>query len=167
VEVEPQKPPNAPTGVSPPLDPVYEPADMTLPPAHLMEVTPGAATLGREWVTFDPATGSATLRFLARPEFANRHGTVQGGFLAAMLDSATGITLLATLPEELTAVTVGLDTKFEKPAKVGVLVVEARVVERDDRHATVDAEVLGPDGTIVARGRAKLRIRKRQPRPDN
>ena len=136
---------------------------MTSPPAHLTEVTPGAAALGREWVKFDSATGSATLRFLAKPEFANRHGTVQGGFLAAMLDSATGITLLATLPKELTAVTISLDTKFEKPASVGVLTVEARVVEKDDRDATVEAEVVSPDGTIVARGRAKLRIRKRQP----
>jgi len=136
---------------------------MTSPPAHLTEVTPGAATLGREWVKFDPATGSATLRFLAKPEFANRHGTVQGGFLAAMLDSATGITLLATLPKELTAVTISLDTKFEKPASVGVLTVEARVVEKDDRDANAEAQVVSPDGTIVARGRAKLRIRKRQP----
>jgi uncharacterized protein (TIGR00369 family) len=138
---------------------------MTSPPAHLNDVTPGAATLGREWVSFDPATGSAKLRFRAKPEFANRHGTVQGGFLAAMLDSATGITLLATLPQELTAVTVSLDTKFERPAPTGVLTVEARVVERDDRDATVEAEVLGPDGTIVARGRAKLRILKRRPAP--
>jgi uncharacterized protein (TIGR00369 family) len=131
------------------------------PPAHLAEITPGAATLGREWVRFDPASGSATLRFLAKSEFANRHGTVQGGFLAAMLDSATGITLLATLPPELTAVTVSLDTKFERPASVGVLTVEARVIERDDRDAVVEAEVLGVDGVIVARGRARLRIRKR------
>jgi uncharacterized protein (TIGR00369 family) len=131
-------------------------------PAHLLELTPGSATLGREWVKFDAAAGSATLRFHMKPEFANRHGTVQGGFLAAMLDSATGITLLATLPKELTAVTISLDTKFERPASVGILTVEARVTEKDDRDATVEAEVLSPDGTIVARGRAKLRIRKRQ-----
>jgi uncharacterized protein (TIGR00369 family) len=135
---------------------------MTSIPAHLLEVTPGAATLGREWVTFDPATGSATLRFQAKPEFANRHGTVQGGFLAAMLDSATGITLLATLPKELTAVTISLETRYEKPASTGVLTVEARVVEKDDRDAVVEAEVLSPDRVVVARGRAKLRIRKRQ-----
>jgi uncharacterized protein (TIGR00369 family) len=133
----------------------------SLPPDHLVEATPGAATLGREWVSFDPATGSATLRFHAKPEFANRHGTVQGGFLAAMLDSATGITLLATLPRELTAVTISLDTTFERPARTGVLIVEARVIAKDDRDATVEAEVSSPDGTIVARGRAKLRIRKR------
>ena len=87
---------------------------------------------------------------------------MQGGFLAAMLDSATGITLLATLPTELTAVTISLDTKFERPASVGMLTAEARVTEKGDRDATVEAEVIGHDGTIVARGRARLRIRKRQ-----
>ncbi|HLZ06876.1 MAG TPA: PaaI family thioesterase [Bradyrhizobium sp.] len=128
-----------------------------------MDVTPGSATLGREWVSFDPASASATLRFRARPDFGNRHGTVQGGFLAAMLDSATGITLLATLPQELTAVTISLNTRFERPAPIGALTVKARVVEKDERDATVEAEVMSPDDTIVARGRAKLRIRKRQP----
>ena len=106
-------------------------------------------------------SGRATLSFLARPEFANRHGTVQGGFLAAMLDSATGITLLATLPPELTAVTISLDTRFESPASVGVLTAEARVVEKDERNATVEAEISGPDSRVVARGKARLRIRRR------
>ena len=131
------------------------------PPAHLTEVTPGAAMLGREWVKCDSASGRATLTFRARPEFANRHGTVQGGFLAAMLDSATGITLLATLPPELTAVTISLDTRFESPASVGVLTAEARVVEKDDRNAMVEAEIIGPDNRVVARGKARLRIRRR------
>jgi uncharacterized protein (TIGR00369 family) len=127
-------------------------------PAHLNEVSPGAALLGREWVGFDPETASSTLRFTARPEFANRHGTVQGEFLAAMLDSATGITLLATLSPELTAVTVGLDIRFEKPARIGALTVEARVTEKDGRHAMVEAEAIDPAGVIVARAKAKLRI---------
>jgi len=60
-------------------------------------------------------------------------------------------------------VTVSLETSYERPASVGVLTVEARVVERGDRDATVEAEVLGADGTVLARGRAKLRVRKRQP----
>ena len=81
---------------------VAGPMTKSVPP-HQQETAPGAAKQGREWVKFDAAAGAATLRFHMKPEFANRHGTVQGGFLAAMLDSATGITLLATLPKELTA----------------------------------------------------------------
>ncbi|WFU76059.1 hypothetical protein [Bradyrhizobium sp. CB2312] len=58
---------------------------------------PGAQLLGREWVGFDEA-GQALIRFQAQLAFTNRHGTVQGGFLAAMLDSATGICALAAAP---------------------------------------------------------------------
>jgi uncharacterized protein (TIGR00369 family) len=131
------------------------------PPAHLEDATPGAALLSRQWVDFDPETASGTLRFTAKPEFANRHGTVQGGFLAAMLDSATALTLLATLSPDMTAVTLELDTRFEKPAKIGVLTVEARVTEKDDRNAIVDAMVIDPSGLVVARARARLRVLKR------
>jgi hypothetical protein len=34
-------------------------------------------------------SGEVQLRFLAHSHFANRHGTIQGGMLATMLDSAT------------------------------------------------------------------------------
>lgn len=51
---------------------------------------PGAQLLGREWIGFDES-GQALIRFQAQSAFTNRHGTIQGGFLAAMLDSATGI----------------------------------------------------------------------------
>ena len=40
---------------------------------------PVAELLGREVIDVDTENGAATLRFLARPDFANRHGTVQGG----------------------------------------------------------------------------------------
>ena len=51
------------------------------------DVPPGAQLLGREWLGFDGEITS--IRFEAKPLFTNRHGTIQGGFLAAMLDSAT------------------------------------------------------------------------------
>lgn len=85
-------------------------------PSHLNQLTPGAALLGREFLGFDADGTTASIHFQARAEFANRHGSVLGGFLAAMLDSATGLTLLAGLPPELTAVTTHLDTEFIKPA---------------------------------------------------
>ncbi|MBR0777933.1 PaaI family thioesterase [Bradyrhizobium diazoefficiens] len=78
---------------------------------------PGAQLLGREWLGFDES-GCALSRFQAQLAFTNRHGTIQGGFLAAMLDSATGICALATLSPDLTVVTTGLDTRFLKPAGV-------------------------------------------------
>jgi len=123
---------------------------------------PAAILLGRRLLGFDPERRAASLAFLATPEFANRHGSVQGGLLAAMLDSATGTALLACLTAEFTAVTQQLTTAFVKPAPIGPLRATARVVAMDDRDAEVEAELTTPDGEVVARATARLRILRRK-----
>jgi len=134
--------------------------DREQPPSQ--QRTPIADLLGRRQLYFDAESGKAALAFLAKPEFANRHGTVQGGMLATMLDSAAGATLMASLPPELTAVTVQLNTTFLKPALVGPLCATARVLARDDRSAEVEAEIATPDGVVVARAIARWRIFRRK-----
>ncbi|WP_208608593.1 PaaI family thioesterase [Bradyrhizobium stylosanthis] len=124
------------------------------PATHL---PPGAQLLGREWLGFDES-GDALIRFQAQVAFTNRHGTVQGGFLAAMLDSATGICALAALGPDQTVVTRSLDTRFLKPAAVGLIIARARVVERTERDMVVQAELADADGIIVADATARLRV---------
>src|SRR3954454_4969647 len=131
---------------------------------HLKEVPPAAHLLGREIVSVDPHSGEVKLRFTAKKEFANRHGTVQGGMLAAMLDSATGNAVMARLPLHLTAVTTRLDTSFLKPAALGAMIATARLVRQDERSAEVTAELTDTEGQIVATARAELRIRERKNR---
>jgi uncharacterized protein (TIGR00369 family) len=131
---------------------------------HLKEVPPAADLLGREIVSVDAASGDVKLRFTARKEFANRHGTVQGGMLAAMLDSATGNAVMAKLPSHLTALTTRLDTRFLRPAALGAIVATARIVHQDDRSAEATAELTDGEGQIVATARAELRVRERKNR---
>ncbi|MEH2555680.1 hypothetical protein V1286_003209 [Bradyrhizobium algeriense] len=88
---------------------------------HLKEVPPAAHLLGREIVSVDPHSGEVKLRFTAKKEFANRHGTVQGGMLAAMLDSATGNAVMARLPSS--------DGRNDPP---GYELPEARGIGSDD-----------------------------------
>lgn len=128
---------------------------------HLNETPPAARLLGREIIAVDPQSGEVHLRFFADPKFGNRHGTVQGGMLAAMLDSATGNAVMANLPENKTAVTTRLDTTFVKPAALGPLTAKARVVKNDGRSATAEAELLDSSGQIVARACAELQLRER------
>src|SRR6266852_8302633 len=97
---------------------------------HLKEMPPAAHLLGREIVSVDPLSGEVKLRFTAREQFANRHGTVQGGMLAAMLDSATGNAVMASLAADRTAVTTRLDTTFVKAAALGPLTATARLVQQ-------------------------------------
>jgi len=126
------------------------------------EVPPAARMIGRRLLSYDPESGQASLSFLAKPEFSNRHGGVQGGILAAMLDSAAGATLHAGLGPGLTAVTLQLNTTFLKPAPIGPLSGTARLISKDERDAHVEAEILSPEGVVVARATAHLRILKRR-----
>jgi uncharacterized protein (TIGR00369 family) len=131
---------------------------------HLKEMPPAARLLGREIVSVDPHSGEVKLRFTASMEFANRHGTVQGGMLAAMLDSATGNAVMAKLPSHLTAVTTRLDTQFVNPAALGPIITTARLIHQDERSAEVMAELTDSEDRLVATARAELRIRERKNR---
>ncbi len=122
---------------------------------------PAAQVLGREWLGFD-ASGQALIRFKAQQSFTNRHGTIQGGFLAAMLDSATGICALASLTPELTAVAKSLDTRFLRPAAAGVITARAQVVERTDRDMVVQVDLVDAEGITVADATARLRFLARK-----
>ncbi len=125
--------------------------------------TPRAARLlGRQLISIDTDNGEVRLAYFAGPDFANRHGTVQGGMLAAMLDSATGYAVIATLPEGLTALTMRLETRFLKPASLGVITAVVRVTRIDERNASAQADLLDSMGLTVATGQAELRVRARR-----
>jgi uncharacterized protein (TIGR00369 family) len=114
--------------------------------------------LGREVVEIDEVKGGAVLRFRAQPEFLNRHGTVQGGLLCAMLDSSTALALYAVLPADSTALTANLNVSFLKPAKLGLFTATSRLVSRDERNAETAGELRDEDGLLVATATARLRI---------
>ena len=125
--------------------------------SHLQQLPPAAQLLGREVLRIDE-DGTAHLRFFARPEFANRHGTVQGGLVSAMLDSATMTPLLAQLPEDRVALTVKLETEFLRPAPLTELHAKAWLMTRDEKNATTRGELSDLNGTVVATATAHIRI---------
>ncbi len=125
-------------------------------------LTPAAELLGREVLNIDLKERVARVAYLAPDVFANRHGTVQGGFLAAMLDSACGIIGMADLPEGMTAVTRRLDTHFIRPARIGRLIVEAKIIRREGRAVEVEAQLMDEAGVVLAKARAELRTMERR-----
>jgi uncharacterized protein (TIGR00369 family) len=124
-------------------------------------VPPAAKLLGREVVEIDQEKGGAVLRFRALPEFLNRHGTVQGGLLCAMLDSATALALYAVLSQEWTALTANLNVSFLKPAQLGTFTATSWLVTRDERNAETAGELRDAQGMLVATATARLRIVRR------
>jgi uncharacterized protein (TIGR00369 family) len=119
---------------------------------------PAAATLGWELVDVDPDAGTIEVSFVAREEFVNPLGNVQGGFLAAMLDDTLGPALVATLGPAQFGVTLELKVSFLKPARVGVLRGRGRVVHRGGSVAFLEGSLVAPDGATVATATATARI---------
>lgn len=120
-----------------------------------------AHLLGRRVESFNEADRTATLSFEAVEAFTNRHGTVQGGFLAAMLDSAAANAVLPALPADMTAVTTRLDTRFRSPARVGTIKAIARVVEASDKTARVEAQLSDLHGVVLASASIEFRLLRR------
>ena len=125
---------------------------------HLDKRSPAAEVIGREVLEIDAETGVVRLAFVAKPEFANRHGTVAGGFLAAMLDSTTAAPILAFLAEELSVVTPELRVAYLRPAATGPLFGVGRVTKRTEREVLAEGELSDAEGHAIARATANFRV---------
>jgi len=125
-------------------------------------ISPAAELLGREILSRDSATGEVSVRFTARKEFYNRSGIVHGGFIAAMLDSVTGIAVSPRVPEGSWAVTARLDTRFHKPAGAGPIYGRAHVVEADARHVRIEGELKDEAGAVIATATSEMRILRKR-----
>ena len=124
------------------------------------ELAPCSRLLGRQVRAVDPEAGTIEVEFEAAPEFVNSAGAIQGGMLAAMLDSTLGLALRARLPADVLAPTLELKVSFLRPATVGPLVGQGRVVHQATSVAFLAGELRNPAGEIVATASATARLRR-------
>ena len=92
--------------------------------------------------------------FLGTPRFAhyNPLGSVHGGWIATLLDSAVGCAVHTTLAPGKMYTTIELKVNYVRAVTDGVpmLLSAARVIHVGARIATADGRLLGPDGTLYA-----------------
>ena len=127
---------------------------------------PAAATLGWQLSWVAPERGEIEVFFDARDDFTNAMGSVQGGFLAAMLDATLGPALVATLPDGEYAPTLELKASFLRPASPGRITGTGRVVHRGSSIAFLAGELRDQAGEVLATATATARIIRPAPRPD-
>jgi uncharacterized protein (TIGR00369 family) len=121
--------------------------------------TPPCATLlGLDILETDRDNGRVKIAFMAKPEFCNATGNVQGGFLAAMLDDCMGPAILIATDAKSFPSTIDLDVQFLAPAKPGQLIGKGRVVKIGNTIGFVEAELEDASGSLIARGTASVRI---------
>lgn len=97
--------------------------------------------------------GRTVWQMKADERFANPAGIMQGGFLAAFLDSSMGAATVTWARErKVFSANVEMKVSFLKPVKIGsMLTCTAWVVSGGSKVAFTEAEVVDNDGRMVGR----------------
>src|SRR5918998_6495306 len=95
------------------------------------------------------AEGSARVRFEAREEHLNAAGTLHGGVLATLVDTAMGAAVRSTTDDGDVPATSQLTVTYLRPGATGPLEVSAQVRTRGEHLTVCDADV-EQDGRGVA-----------------
>jgi uncharacterized protein (TIGR00369 family) len=115
-----------------------------IPPPPVMQ------TLGITGV--EVGEGRMVFRLQPQEFHYNPLGTMHGGVLATLLDSAAGCAVHTTLPAGVGYTSLDLTTKFLRPVTMrsGLLQCEGTVLSRGSRVALAQAQVLDGQGRLVA-----------------
>ena len=118
---------------------------------------PAITVLGSRIVAVDAAAGTLSATYQAQPNFRNPAGTVQGGMLSAMLDDLTASLVDATLAAGQGVATLSLNVSFLRPAQVGTLQGQARMLRRGRDVCHVMGTLL-QDGKEIATAVAVCKV---------
>ena len=121
--------------------------------------TPACAThLGLDIVEADKAAGRVRIRFIARPEFRNASGNVQGGFLVAMLDDTMGPAVLIATDAKWLPVTIAITVTFLSPATPGPIFGAGVVRKLGKTVGYVEATLEDEHGVEIAHAVSSVRL---------
>jgi uncharacterized protein (TIGR00369 family) len=104
--------------------------------------------------------GKVTFAMVPREELYNMIGSVHGGIITTLMDTALGSAVQSVLPAGRVATTMDLHTRFHRPVTVAVgrVFARAHVVHAGRRTATSQAEIVDGEGRVYATGTSTLMI---------
>ena len=123
-----------------------------------MPAPPAAETLGWELIREDPAAGTVEIAFHPGEAFLNPHGTVQGGFVAAMLDDTMGPALVSKTDGACVPSSIDMNVTFVRAVRPGRVIGKGRVVSQGKTIAFLEGELFDEDGNLLARATSSARI---------
>jgi uncharacterized protein (TIGR00369 family) len=112
--------------------------------------------LGARLARVEP--GEVDVELDVGPDHLNLFGTLHGGLIATLADTATGLAMLTSLDERTTHVTSSLSVTFLAPGRSGTVVARARVVKRGRRFGYAEADVVNGEGELLARASATFTV---------
>ena len=116
------------------------------------ESSPHTELLGSKFISFDPETNTATMRFTVKPEMCTWRGGVQGGLVAGYLDDVMGYAYVAATEGRNAPLNLDLTMSLLKLIPVGATIIgKGRVVRAGRKVVFLEGELQAEDGTIYAR----------------
>jgi molybdopterin converting factor subunit 1 len=102
--------------------------------------------------------GHVRMEYTATPQLVNPLGSVQGGFITAMLDDAMGPAGVAALGPGYVAPTLELKVSFHRRLHPGRVVADGRVVHQGRSIIFLEGSLHNGDGELVASATATARV---------
>ena len=105
-----------------------------------------------DFVLVEVSEGRAVFQGTPGPAHLNPLGTIHGGWVATMLDSALGCSVHTMMPPGRGYTTAELGVNYVKglTPKVQRVRAEGKVIHCGKQLATAEARLYGPDGTLYA-----------------
>lgn len=110
-----------------------------------------AELLGAQYVSFDPASETITMRFVAPESFITPRGSVQGGLVAGFLDEVMGWAHVKATNGAEAPLNLDIAMTLLRPVPAGPLLATGRVVRRGRRVIFLEGELLDEGGAVLAR----------------
>jgi len=110
----------------------------------------------------DIASGRATVVLTAGPEHANPMGTLHGGILCDIADTAMGMAFQSTLETGESFTTVELKINFFRPVWQAQLTAEGTVVQRGRTIGYVECSVSDEQNRLVAKAASTCMVLRDQ-----
>jgi uncharacterized protein (TIGR00369 family) len=92
------------------------------------------------------------------PQHLNLFGTMHGGLIATLADTATGLAMLTTLEAGTTHLTASIGVTFLAPGQAGTVTARGRVLKHGRRFGYAEADVVDEAGNLLARATATFTI---------
>jgi uncharacterized protein (TIGR00369 family) len=132
----------------------------TFAKAGIFEQAQCSTTLGFELLELDLKAGTTKVKFNAKAEFLNPMGTIQGGFLAAMLDDTIGMLAMVKMGGKAMVSTIDLGVQYLRPVRIGDVTVCAKIVSTGKNIMFAEAELYDSRNKISTRATSSLALSK-------
>lgn len=121
--------------------------------------SPFHSSLGIE--VADASEGRVHLSTVTTEEQKNVLGTIHGGVLATLADTAMGFAVRTAIEPGRPHATIELTIHYLRPAEPGTLQAVGTVVRAGSQIAYAEADLLDGDGTLLARASASYSVAAR------